>query len=222
MNPEELKQLKPGDEIFIRAKYKESLEDGDVSFSHSFTNSFGEVIKTNGYTHSKNIILPPPAPKYDPCRKFRKGDKVRVVERYGRKFWNAAPETIYTVVEDEYLHDDQNVLHRGCVGINDGKPETLSSWNIPFFHVELVTPVEELYPYSVCQDAEMECFEVYKCEYTEGEEGDEKVWKIVRTTYFYGDKQGLRTLAEAKEAAEAECARLNAEYRKKQNNGMGH
>ena len=32
----------------------------------------------------KSLIKKLSAPKYDPCRKFRKGDKVRVVERNGR------------------------------------------------------------------------------------------------------------------------------------------
>lgn len=136
-----------------------------------------------------------PAPKYDPCRLFKKGDKVRVVERLGRKFWEDNPETIYTVVADEYLHDDRRVLHRGCVGLNDGKPETCSSWNVPFFHVELVTPVEELEPYRV--DHNQYGWHV------------EKDGEIVAT---YNDDRHPH----AKEAAEAECARLNAEHRKEQ------
>lgn len=120
---------------------------------------------------------------------------MRVVERYGRKFWRAAPETIYTVVEDEYLHDDQNVLLRGCVGINDGKPETLSAWNIPFFHIELVTPVEELEPYSVEESTD----------YFSVEKDDAEL------CLYWKDKH-----PNPKAAAEAECKRLKEEYRKEE------
>lgn len=160
------------------------------------------------YTHQGNVILPPPAPKYDPCRLFKKWDRVRPVVRYGRYPDDGALANVTYVVVD----DEKN--GRVSIARHDGKSGYAHT--VTALYLELVTPVEELEPFSVCQDAEMECFEVYKCEYTEGEEGNEKVWKIVRTTYFYGDNQGLRTLAEAKEAAEAECARLNAEYRKEQ------
>jgi hypothetical protein len=168
--------------------------------------AYEEVLFSDNTPHGAEkdaFLLFPRQPKYDPFRLFKKGDRVRVVERYGRKFWSAAPETIYTVVEDEYLHDDQNVLLRGCVGINDGKPETLSAWNIPFFHLELVTPVEDLDPYSV--------------------EGDEDEWHILRCGKFLMsfpfDSSAYYTEEQAKAAAEAECDRLNAEYRKEQNNG---
>lgn len=162
MTTEQAKQLKKGDKILVAAEVDtvySALREGYILIS--CRDSPSDRITFNGaYTLTDNIILPTdlqqPAekPKYDPCRKFKKGDKVRVVERHGRKFWNAAPETIYTVVADEYLHDDRSVLHRGCVGLNDGKPETCSSWNVPFFHVELVTPVEELEPYSVGESSD--------------------------------------------------------------------
>ena len=81
MTPEELKQLKEGDEIFIRARYKKTYADGDVCFSISVTSVFGEVAKGEGHTLPGNVILPSelqPAPKYDPCRLFKKGDRVQV------------------------------------------------------------------------------------------------------------------------------------------------
>lgn len=153
----------------------------------------------------KSLIKKLAPPKYDPNRLFKKGDKVRPIELNGRIFslyWKDKIGKLLTVTSSESF--DYVELPEV-----DGQP-------IAPAYLELVTPVEELEPFLVCQDAEMECFEVYKHEYTEGEESEEKVWKIVRTTYFYGDNQGLRTLAEAKAAAKAECARLNAEYRKEQ------
>lgn len=72
MNAEELKQLKKGDEIFIRAKFKTILDDGDVTFTRTHTNLDDDVVKAEEYTHPDNIILPPSAPKYDPFRLFKK------------------------------------------------------------------------------------------------------------------------------------------------------
>lgn len=209
MNTEQLKQLKQGDEIFIRARYKKIDADGDVRFSISVTSVFGGEAKGEGHTLPENVILPPPAPKYDPCRLFKKGDKVRVVEWNGRKLKTFDMSDVWEVACGETPGDLAVSLYRKCA-------KNWENCHVSQCYLELVTPVEELEPFSVCQDAEMECFEVYKCEYNEDVEGNEKVWKIVRTTYFYGDNQGLRTLAEAKAAAEAECARLNAAHRKEQ------
>lgn len=198
MTLEELKQLKPGDEIFIRARYKNIEDDGDVEFTHTCTNLDDDVVTTTEYTLPDNVILPPSAPKYDPCRRFKKGDKVRVVERHGRKVWGYDLETIYTVAADEYPPDDPNGLHRGRVGINDGRPETLYSWNIPFYHLELVTPMEELERYVV--------------------EPSDVAWFVVDKKHESGEQNVVMYMCalhpNPKAAAEAECARLNAEHRK--------
>lgn len=202
-----LKNLKKGDPVYLSSYYDGYELAGNIQTSHCFVVK-GEKRQVYTCSSPESILLPTelqqPAekPKYDPCRPFKRGDKVRVVERHGRKFWNAAPETIYTVVADEYLHDAPNVLHRGCVGLNDGRPETLSAWNVPFFHVELITPVEELEPYFTKEDRTGLLWEVWK-----RDEENEAV--LVASFWVSGHPN-------PKEAAEAECARLNAEYRKEQ------
>lgn len=192
MNEEQLKQLKEGDEIFIRARYKKTLEDGDVLFSHSYTSIYDKVTKTENCTHPENVILPSdlqPAPKYDPYRLFKKGDRVRIVKYAGRcytTFWESfvgvemyveTSETAYSLPEVETA--------KGLQPIDPA-------------YLELVTPVEELEPYRV--DHNQYGWHV------------EKDGEILAT---YNDERHPN----AKEAAEAECARLNAEHRKVQNNG---
>lgn len=151
--------------------------------------------------------------KYDPNRKFRSGDKVRSKQVNGR--WYSSSDKEYagyllTVMGEEGTEDADTVVYVA--------PNDKTSWATDPAYLELVVPVEKLERFHVCQDEEMECFEVYKNEYTESAEDYDKEWKIARTTYFYGDNRGLRTLAEAKEAAEAECDRLNAEHRKELEN----
>lgn len=137
-----------------------------------------------------------PSPKYDPNREFRKGDKVRLVQCNGRNPFDSfngieypPDETIYTVEGDEY---------------DNGKVElyamdSFDAFEIHHSNLKLVTPVEALEPYSVTNDDKF--YHIHK----HGEEASIAVYAEARHPH-------------AKEAAEAECARLNAEYRKEQNN----
>lgn len=132
--------------------------------------------------------------KYDPCRKFKKGDKVRVVERHGRYQPNIPCDELWkglcTVAEDE---DFCNNLVK--VRSEDGR-EKLSHW----WYLEIVTPVEELEYFYIKHD-------------TTG-------FAIVdRLNMCYVAHFKAVQHPHAKEAAEAERDRLNAEYRKEQNNG---
>lgn len=197
MDKEQINELKPGDEILIRGRFEKIKENGDYSISYLLTTVHDKLYMYKAAVHPSAVIIKSP-PKHDPCRLFKKGDKVRVVERNGRKFWDYDPKTIYTVVANEYSCDDQNVLHQGCVGINDGNPQTGSAWNIPFFHIELVTPVEELEPYYVKDDG---------THYVVGKRPEEP--EIVYLAEYSKDRH-----PHAKAAAEAERDRLNAEYRK--------
>ena len=208
MTLEELKQLKRGDEIFIRAKFVSVFDDGDDLFTHTNTNGEEEVVKAEEYTHPENVISylsstekviknTETAPKYGPCRKFRKGDKVRIVPFKGRApilFGSNIFGTgeVATVEEDEDV--ECNVLVNGL------------SYRQTFHicHLELVTPVEELEPYSIG-----------KSDYN-GFVNIEKKGKIIAMIPFGKELHEYKTEAEAKAAAEAECARLNAEHRKEQ------
>ena len=145
-----------------------------------------------------------PAPKYDPNRLFREGDKVRIKrEINGRllhhSFVNFKHDTVYTVDADEVQKDFKS----GHVVITDGKHYC----SLSFYELELVTPVEELEPYSVTYstDTSEECgrFEVVR--------GEQCV-----SIYPYGthETRYYKKAEHAKAAAEAERDRLNAEYRK--------
>lgn len=129
--------------------------------------------------------------KYDPCRKFRKGDIVEPRELYGRIHKALFYNDKYEVLEDE---DKDGIVK---VKYLDGG-FTCTSY-IPFYWLKLITPVEELEPYSVKE---------YKWYWhVLGEWNGEKmtVCKFIKDFHPH-----------AKEAAEAECARLNAEHRKEQ------
>lgn len=150
---------------------------------------------TNGIKNSE------PAPKYAPCRLFRKGDKVRVVERDGRDYKDYDPYTniqkseLYTILENE-----NEVIDGGCVGIRIGKGDI--EYEIPFYFLELVTPVEELEPYVICEnDASYEVRLHSK---------KENHTMAIYNKNAYGD------WLKARYAAEAERDRLNAEHRKEQ------
>lgn len=170
-----------------------SLNMEPTYFARCEKEAFSEITPKNG---TKNIKT---APKYDPCRLFRKGDKVRVVERDGRDYIDYDPYTniqkseLYTVLENE-----EEVIDGGCVGIRIGKGNV--EYEIPFYFLELVTPVEKLERY-VVEPSDVAYFIVDK----KHESGEQNV--VMYMFAFH---------PHAKEAAEAECARLNAEHRKEQ------
>ena len=132
-------------------------------------------------------------PKYDPCRLFKKGDVVKIRSVFGRKIY--IDDVLYEVVWDE-----------SCNKISIKKltsDETLVGMSSVFF--ELVTPVEELEPFSVQESEVVQGFDIVRD-------------KLCVMSFPCGAKECgwyYNRLA-AKEAAEAECARLNAEHRKEQ------
>lgn len=142
---------------------------------------------------AKTLHPIPSAPKYDPCRPFREGDEVRYVPCNGRDC-PAMPcdeyyrEKTLTVVKDE----DSN--HQVLVRTQDGREKY-----IRFCYLQLITPVEELEPYSVEED------KWYWHVLEERNGGKMTVCKFLKDFHPH-----------AKEAAEAECKRLNEECRKEQ------
>jgi len=127
-------------------------------------------------------------PKHDPCRPFKKGDKVRYEPKLGRYEPHITNGSICTVLSDE---------RNGRVQIEYCDDESVYSATIPFFFLELVTPVEELEPYELVETTD----------YWSVEKENEELclfWK--------------KHHPNAKEAAEAECDRLNAEWRKEHEN----
>ena len=193
MTPEELKQLKPGDEIFIRADYVGIDDDGDVIFEYCWSISNGGTAKRRSFVFPRNVFLRSdlqPAPKYDPCRLFKKGDRVRIVKYAGRcytLFWEPFVGAEMYVETSETVYSLPEV--KTAKGLQPIDPA----------YLELVTPVEELEPYIIKDYVDFYAVEKDGAQYS---------------IFFKGSYY-----SKAKEAAEAECARLNAEYRKGQING---
>lgn len=158
-----------------------SLKDSPLALSNDEIKEFTEWLRQKAES----------APKYDPCRRFRKGDKVRVVEWSGRNpvmpFMDCKVGDIGTVIKDEEATSFFVRLHL------EGKYEK----DMPYCHLELVTPVEEMEPYSV------EEYSYYWHVLYEEHGGKMTVCKFLKAYHPH-----------AKAAAEAERDRLNAEYRK--------
>ena len=141
------------------------------------------------------------APKYDPCRDFREGDRVRV-----RKIHGNLPQCRYNgmvkVKEGDCctIHSKE---HRNCywVTIPSGAHYC---FDIAYF--ELITPVEELAPYRIFDNKRLAAWTLLENE-------------LIFTYYPYrvnASDNIAHTKEQAKAAAEAERDRLNAEHRKEQ------
>lgn len=146
------------------------------------------------FTPSVDLSYIELAPKYDPSRLFKKGDKATPRPINGRKLTKLPENIIVTVTSDE---DDFGAVNIEYVSPNIG---VKTSTSVMAVFLELVTPVEELEPYSVKE--------------TMSHDG----WQIVRDGLPLAIYDSQRH-PYAKAAAEAERDRLNAEYRKEQNNG---
>lgn len=191
MSPEQTKQLKKGDEIFIRSTFIKTDISGDIEFSVKYRGRV--LVDDSTYSISENVFLPSDLqqlaekPKYDPCRPFKKGDKVEYYPRNGRDFFDMP--WVYdaaSVIEDEY--------RSGMVVVrftfNYGGP---SVHKVPWYYLQLVTPVEEMEPYSVGESTD----------YFSVDKDDEEL------CLYWKDKH-----PHAKKSAEAERDRLNAKHRK--------
>ncbi len=194
LTPEQIKKLKPGDPLIIHGTFEETAADGDICVKvpmslHSFVDN-----NNINYVHPSAVSII--KPKHDPCRLFRKGDIVQYVERDGRSYGDAPPAgaTCCVCVGEDGV---------GLVSVEFkfSENEEPAMHDVPFYHLKLITPVEELEPYQVLHD-------------------------ITNSYVIYKDKPKTDNIVvnftsthpHAKEAAEAECARLNAEYRKEREN----
>lgn len=146
----------------------------------------------------KSLIKKLSSPKYDPCRKFRKGDLVRLKAYNGRKpydFWHKQTIEHFGAKLDTVLADE---LDSGNVDIFQDAPIDELTVRVHASHLELVTPVEELETYYI-------------------EESTGKITllnkhdPIFHKSWQYSAvSAGIIALAEA----EAERDRLNKEHRK--------
>jgi hypothetical protein len=144
-------------------------------------------------------ISPETAPKYNPCRMFRKGDIVRLREYNGRKpydYWHKQTIKHFGAKLDTVLEDE---LDSGNVDIFQDAPIDELTVRVNSCHLELVTPVEELEPYNVHETEYL--FRVMQV--VEG--GEQIVCEYRKSSH-----------PNPKAAAEAERDRLNTEHRKGQ------
>lgn len=152
-------------------------------------------------TPSEPPTLVGPTPKPDPCRKFRKGDKVRVITWNGRTPFDTIhglkinPGEVHIVLDDEY---ERNEVYIGMSAADEEQSVVHAC------HLEIITPVEDMGPYSVRHNAVHAAWSIYG------------PFDLSAVNYFYGERYPY-TKETAKAAAEAERDRLNAEYRKEQN-----
>lgn len=188
--------LKKSSKAFT-AQLASSARPGDTFvFSENEMTDFSPVNTENGIKNTES------APKYDLCRKFRKGDKVKLRKQFlGRettfsKFSESKFnfDDIYTIEEDE---EPQPSLV--AVASNDGE----YSEEFCFYEIELVTPVEEVELFYVCENTESKSFEVRRKE-------DHKV----QAAFYYFSEDDTHVKRAAAKATLEHCDRLNAEHRK--------
>lgn len=150
------------------------------------------LIKTmNKEVLTDDISAPAPKPKYDSCRRFKKGDIVKRREDiFGRSLREIMPDIPFDT-EFFLLNDEKDGTVR--IDVSGKKMPGLS-----FIAFELVTPVEEREPYSVKEEG---------FRYTVRDKNYEVVASFHKILHPHPDK-----------AAEAECDRLNEAYRKEHGN----
>jgi hypothetical protein len=190
MDKEQINELKPGDEILIRGRFEKIKENGDYSISYLLTTVHGKLYMYKAAVHPSAVIIKSP-PKHDPTRLFKKGDVVTPRIYLGRKDKGLEMGEKYIVTADEIAGDMVAIKHHFTL-----RPDIVQTC-----FLELVTPVEELERYVV-------------------EPGD-IAWFVVDKKHESGELNVvmyMNTHPNPKAAAEAECKRLNAEWRKELNN----
>ena len=191
MDKEQINELKPGDEVLIRGRFEKIKENGDYSISYLLTTVHDKLYMYKAAVHPSAVIIKSP-PKHNPTRLLKEGDIVKPRFVDGRTDINLSSLQPYTVTKREDAWGNVRVM-------NDNHSITTKA-----VFLELITPVEEQMPYEVeCDDDDKEysvtCRDKFVC------------------TFPY-DSDSFYTKEQAKAAAEAECARLNAEWKKEQNN----
>lgn len=176
--------LKPGEQYNGRKTFDHINEDGKY---YPFIESAPSSYRLLPQKTVENCVSPLPAtPQHDPCRLFKKGDKVQVISLNGRccgKYGEYLRGAYCIVLEDE----------EGGLGVK--MRHNADDYILDPAYLKLVTPVEEQEPYTLIDSP--------------------KTYNIVR------EKSMVMTIHKkshpnAKAAADAECARLNAEWRKEQ------
>lgn len=195
LTQEQIKNLNPGDKLCCTCSFVETEDYGNrIVVDMCYAGSKERTTSRISYFYEQ-LSLPPTQPKHDPCRMFKKGDEVTPKEVNGRH--PGIRGAIFRVCQDEAESGREIKLamdgHIGHITIDAA-------------YLELVTPVEELEPYRIG-----------KSDYN-GFVNIEKKGKIIAMIPYGKELHEHKTEEEALAAAEAERDRLNAEWRKEQNN----
>lgn len=199
LTEEQIKSLKEGDKLLAEVQFHSFADYDALVCLAPLTIGEGEVIKADSCFNASCLSLPP---KYDPTRRLKKGDKVRLKVVNGRVPCDSAgfdlpwDGVIYTVEMDEVESAYANCVLLSCA-------ELRLFVKIHVSHIELVTPVEERESFGVRYSTDRDCAEVYHRRYK-------------NTVAAFYCKCGI-TREQAEEHAEAERDRLNAERRKDNN-----
>lgn len=141
-------ECKPGTKVIIRGTIKKDDGSGLCPINITIRHDGGKT--GNGFCEPS--ALEPAQPKYDPARKYRKGDLVRITGFHGRLFgiWDARElgenNEIGTQVK---LSEDE--CDGGCVALPAGVLSNCRKF-LSVACIELVKPIEEIeveHPYYV-------------------------------------------------------------------------
>lgn len=105
---------------------------------------------------SMYFSLPPTPPKYDPCRPFKVGDEVRYCAPDGRIYADRG-SLIEHIKNRDFTRVIRDELPNGKVGVFDPFDEE-NPYYVPAHALKLVTPVEELEPYSIDPETTTDIF----------------------------------------------------------------
>lgn len=198
LTEEQIKNLKEGDKLLAEVQFHSFAPYyGDVMCLAPFTSVHGDATKASSYYQLSCLSLPPAKPKYDPNRKFRKGDIVEPCK--GREVYACELEDcVFHKMDGKYkVQGDEK---EGHVSVIDKK--TGIECYISAFALKLVIPVEEQVSFRVGN------FPV---------DGEWHVWKDYLGKTEIVSAYKIDTHPNAYEAAEAERDRLNAKHRKENN-----
>ncbi len=172
------------------------ITNGDVHVVPIHVYQPEELVESpNPYRHVHSECS---SPELTNLLKIKRGDRVKVVERFGFKPYSLNWDD--ELEPSEALWDVDEVDAYGFAQIS--RPR-MSHASVFFIFLELVTAKEDLEPYSVRHNEAHAAWSIY------GPFG------LSAVNYFYGERYPY-TKETAKAAAEAECARLNVQYRKEQ------
>lgn len=198
LTDDEIKRLKNGDKLLAEVKFSGLDDNGEVRVFTDDTAPNGEPMESYYWFEQFELSIPPDKPKYDPCRRFRKGDLVTPKKVNGRSSRGVNGE-IYRVYQDELESGCEiKLVMDGCIGYVP----------VDAAYLELVTPVEKMWPYKV--EKKLGRYIVY---YQDPDE-DGMTGRVYEKAAFYFGHPKQYTEDEALAAAETELERLNDEWRK--------